>query len=108
MPREKQEKRPCSIVGCSRSGCMKFAYGRGYCRAHYERAKKYGDPLASYQRISGPGTECSVAGCEKSVFAHGLCGKHNARFRKHGDTTTIGGKRGRWPEKIIGSSGYNL
>ncbi|MDR9777242.1 hypothetical protein RJJ65_32305 [Rhizobium hidalgonense] len=30
---------------CSIDGCDKAAYGKGYCRSHYERFRKHGDPL---------------------------------------------------------------
>jgi hypothetical protein len=37
---ESEEIRGCDIVGCA-----KAHYGRGYCRTHWERNLKHGDPL---------------------------------------------------------------
>lgn len=36
--------KPKSI--CSVADCGKYCYGRGYCRAHWERWRLHGDPLA--------------------------------------------------------------
>lgn len=144
MPRQKQEKKLCSVEGCQKhmvaqglchthycsarkdgtitinrpdkinggkcsvDGCDKIAISRGCCQAHYEKVKKYGNPLASYVRISGSGTKCSVEGCSNSVVSRGYCAKHYVRFRKYGNTETIGGKRAKWTEKIINDKGYVL
>ena len=36
-----------STVACSIDGCGRSHYSRGWCKAHYERARLYGHPLAS-------------------------------------------------------------
>jgi hypothetical protein len=48
MPKEQKAKRAsplsverCAVLGCERQG----RFVRGYCMAHYERWRKYGDPL---------------------------------------------------------------
>lgn len=48
---------------CIVAGCGKKAHGRLYCDMHYQRWKKYGDPLF----IKRPEIICSICGCKKSL-----------------------------------------
>lgn len=43
------DKRTCSIEGCDKAGTRK-----GWCNQHYERNRKYGDPLAPHRRAGRP------------------------------------------------------
>lgn len=69
---------------CSVDGCDKPVFGRGFCRAHYNRFQRHGDPLAG--RISpDPSRICSISACGKPVVARGLCSGHYKRLRRYGD-----------------------
>lgn len=64
---------------CSISGCGKRHLARGYCRRHYSRWDRHGDP-----NYEPPVRLCSVEGCERLHDARGYCSKHLARVRTHG------------------------
>lgn len=97
-------KRKCSV-----DGCVKHGRTKGLCPAHYQRLKKYGDPLmGGLMRNRKEPSICSIAGCGGMSVAHGFCSMHYTRFRTHGNTTTIGGKRAKWTEKILDDQGYVL
>lgn len=70
--------RKCSIEGCNNKHDAK-----GYCSAHYNRKKKYGDPL--YFPPKKPERKCSIDGCDKKHTCKGFCKKHYERFLAHGD-----------------------
>ena len=67
---------------CSIDGCDNAHLALGFCKKHYQRYRKHGDPM--YLRpISDP--ICSIEGCDRKHHGHGYCKFHNKRFRKHGD-----------------------
>jgi hypothetical protein len=80
---------------CSVEGCENAYAAKGYCGKHYNKVKRYGDPLA------GPGSgrvgpelanlKCSVPDCAKPVRAAttGLCRGHNQLFFRTGATDPI-------------------
>jgi len=68
---------PCIIEGCKRS--PQHAYG--WCRAHYMRWRRYGDPLGGKPRYE----ECTVDGCDVKHYAHGWCRAHYDRWKHYGD-----------------------
>ena len=71
-------ERECTVDGCNRNPVAK-----GYCRKHYMRVRRHGDPLAGpeYDPI------CSVDGCDGNQVAKGYCQKHYRRFKKYGDSS---------------------
>lgn len=80
----------CRIPGCDRPTGVSGA-ARGWCRVHYGRWHRLGDPLAggSYRaasleprtRVDGP---CSVEGCELPQYARRVCRSHHARLHLPG------------------------
>lgn len=82
------ENLTCSIESCDTS-----PYTRGYCRPHYRRLLKYGNPLA--MRQLKPQLNCTIDGCEKKARTKtsALCEMHyHRRYR--------GGEVGSAAEKI--------
>lgn len=77
-------------MGCSIMGCDRPRRARGYCSGHYQRYKRYGDPLKSAPAmvcVREP-LVCVMDGCEKLVrrqFKLGLCRMHAGRLERHGD-----------------------
>ena len=67
---------------CEITGCTRPVDAKGYCRMHYGRLKRHGDPEAAPLRT--PRGKCAVAGCPKIESAKGLCSMHYARARVHG------------------------
>ncbi len=75
---------------CSIGGCGKPHFGRGWCRTHYSRWFKTGDPSAAIpvkQRAPSypPGSKCTIGGCGMPILARGWCVKHYQSWRHHGD-----------------------
>lgn len=69
----------CSIVGCA-----KAPEARGWCKAHYLRWYRHGDPLAGAP-MRRPGRVCSVADCGEKFSAQGYCAPHYRRWAAYGD-----------------------
>lgn len=71
---------PCII-----DNCTKNRKSKNYCTSHYQRFKKYGDPLG------GPGSgrkvqheSCTIEGCDKKHTALGMCQMHYRRNALYG------------------------
>jgi hypothetical protein len=79
MARHKSTK-PCSVLGCSR-----HHEARGFCRMHYKRWLKRGDPGRVESERSCGNTHCSIPGCSKPHVARGFCGMHLQRWYTRGD-----------------------
>lgn len=60
---------------CSVDGCDDPHLARGWCRTHYQRWRKHGDPLAPSPRGSRVG-HCDVSGCSEAIRAKRLCNRH--------------------------------
>lgn len=71
-------KRICSIPDCD-----KVHQAKGFCRMHYKRLLRNGDPLKRV-RVKG-GLGCKVIGCEKRNYTGGYCSGHYVRWKNHGD-----------------------
>lgn len=74
------KEKKCRIDGCSN----KYKSG-GWCHAHYERFRRYGDPLAggiAHQKLP---EKCIADGCDKKPVARGRCSGHYCLFMKYGD-----------------------
>lgn len=71
---------------CQINDCIAPVRSRGWCRTHYDRWKRHGDPLVLVRprRHDEPPT-CSE-GDGKPVDARGLCSMHYRRWRLYGTT----------------------
>lgn len=73
-------------MDCSVESCARPAFCRGWCRAHYERVQRYGDPRETQPlRVFKYTQPCAVEGCDRRVYAHGLCAPHRSRLQRTGD-----------------------
>lgn len=75
---------------CAVETCDRPTWARGYCRAHYERQRLYGDvraeiPIRTWHLKGRSSDPCKVSGCQRQRSAHGYCAPHLLRWRKHGD-----------------------
>lgn len=84
-------KRTCAIDGCEQP-----VNSRGWCRAHYSRYQRTGDPLGSGKPIGKPRgrkrtqAECTVDGCERQARTRGFCHMHHQRVLATGDPGPAG------------------
>lgn len=73
---------------CTVADCGKPQNCRGWCKGHYYRWQRYGDPLGSAPprppRTPRPRRTCTVPDCDRPVYGRGLCEPHYARQRRHG------------------------
>ena len=100
-------RKPQKIVNsgpCPVQDCGKPKYGAGFCQAHYERFRKYGDPLGLAAKKTG--NPCTTSGCAGLSVALGMCRNCYANFKRHGHAE----KRSDWfnkrSQKIIDLKGY--
>ncbi len=70
---------------CKIDGCNRPRNARGFCRKHYFKFTKYGDPLAAGQRVAQKGKPCLVENCGCPIQARGYCSVHYGRWRRTGD-----------------------
>lgn len=73
---------------CAAPDCHRPVNCRGWCPAHYQRWKKYGDPLAGppFRKPRGaPSPPCSVSGCARDSVTRGWCDMHYRRWLNGGD-----------------------
>lgn len=71
---------------CTINECSIKHYAKRYCRKHYERCKKHGDPL--YINLNRSKI-CSIEGCDRKHNSKGLCKYHYRTWKKHGDPLFI-------------------
>lgn len=73
---------------CSVEGCNNKVDSRGFCKKHYVRWRRHGDPLKVLRIHRRENRICSADGCDKPIKARGLCDMHYARLLRHGDINT--------------------
>jgi hypothetical protein len=72
---------PCAIDDCGLPVAT-----RGWCKMHYTRWQRHGDPLVTSTPYRGSGlVSCRIDGCGKRVAGMGLCAMHYKRLRVYGD-----------------------
>ena len=69
---------------CSVEGCDGQSLTRGWCSAHYQKWKTYGDPQAGRQVPRNGRNACAYDGCSNNVKAFGWCSTHWRRIQHHG------------------------
>lgn len=90
---------------CAAPGCKDLSNAKGYCGKHYNRWRKYGDPLA-LRPLPQKYKTCSIEGCTNPAAARGWCGNHWRAWRKYGDPLI---RKHRSPgEGTINDQGYYL
>jgi len=76
------------MVGCSVEGCERQRYIRGWCRAHYMRWRRCGDPRGRRPRA------CDLPGCGRRHFGLGWCRGHYMRWWRYGDPLARPARKG--------------
>jgi len=72
----------CSVLTCARP-----VDALGLCSRHYQRLKKFGDPLAGPRERKdrgGPPVPCAIGDCGRNAHCLGLCKMHYERKRRNG------------------------
>jgi hypothetical protein len=75
---------------CTVPDCEELYMARGFCRTHYGRWKKHGDPMIG---VFTPQTEiCTIEGCTRKSHSRSLCYQHYKEWQlAQGHTCTIEG-----------------
>jgi hypothetical protein len=83
------------LTHCSVEVCESPVLASGFCRKHYDRWRKTGDPLVTRNSLKIParkrGDPCSVAGCHNRVACRNWCSVHYQRWRNTGDPLKTAG-----------------
>lgn len=71
---------------CTVNECERLNHSGGYCKVHYTRWKRHGDPLTRLRKESVPTGKgpCAVEGCDKEQKVRGWCPMHYQRQRQFG------------------------
>lgn len=68
---------------CSIDECDGKPVGRGWCSKHWQKWRRWGDPLGS----APPKMPCSVDDCDRPTVGRGWCERHWDKWRRYGDPT---------------------
>ena len=82
MPRAKIVRGPCSVEGCET-----ISRTRGWCRVHYRRWVRHGDPNVLLRQKGPADGICVIEECTNVAHARGWCTTHHMRWQTHGDPT---------------------
>ena len=93
-----------NVGTCKAEGCDAKAKTAGFCIAHYEKFRKYGDPFG--KAVRNRDKQCSVDDCVSQPVGRGLCPKHYAAWKAHGDPTGQSAWAKKRYEKIVDDNGY--
>ncbi len=75
---------------CRIKDCDSDYYSTEFCKKHYDKNRRHGDPL--YKEVILKGTPCPVGSCGKPIWVNGMCSMHNRRKQRHGDPLFINPK----------------
>jgi 5-methylcytosine-specific restriction endonuclease McrA len=75
---------------CSIPDCKNSYYSKSFCKVHYDKNRRHGDPL--FVEVIAKGTPCPIDGCGKPVWANGMCAMHDRRKKRHGDPNFVNPK----------------
>lgn len=81
--KETRHGRPKNDVLCKVKDCNKKYYCLNYCRPHYLKYKKYGNPTKIVHK-NIHGDNCAVLGCSSLYFLKDYCEKHYWRNQRYG------------------------
>lgn len=96
--------RVCQVEDCNRA-----LFSLGYCKTHWRRYQKHGDPLPHIpiKDYSQPRL-CSVVGCQGKHVGRGFCNTHLNRYWRHGDPQADKPVQQKVNQGFTYSDGYRL
>lgn len=68
---------------CAIETCDGVVLARSWCRRHYERWRRHGDPSVNLRAPHN--RKCSIPGCDSKARSRGWCPKHYKRWQRFGD-----------------------
>lgn len=74
---------------CSVKSCDRPHHGHGYCKPHWNRVLRYGDPEATAIRAQNAKPFCSFKECERPRVGRGLCVGHYQQSRRGASLTPL-------------------
>lgn len=83
---------------CTVEDCESPTHCRGWCKAHYERWRRYGNPQG--RPAVARDSECKVEGCPSAAKTRGWCSRHYDRWLRHGDPEAGRTPRGTWTDAV--------
>lgn len=67
---------------CKADNCNELNDSHGYCRKHWRRIERNGDPLiVKSRRVL---TQCKAPGCQKDIHSNEYCKRHFAIWERNG------------------------
>ena len=71
------------MKNCSINNCNRKHESKGYCRSHYNKFRRFGDPF--YERKLNVFKKCKLENCNNKVHSLGYCHSHYNKFKRHGN-----------------------
>jgi hypothetical protein len=78
------------MKNCKIFGCIVPHYSKDFCKRHYDKNRRHGNPL--YVEVIAKGTPCFVGNCGKPIWANGMCAMHDRRTKRHGSPEFVNPK----------------
>lgn len=92
---------------CKLDECLTKMYALEFCKKHYDRVKKYGDPNIVTLRVKQSDLTCLFEDCDNPAYCKDMCNGHYQRNRNGVDSERPIGKAWReYPFKFVNSRGY--